>query len=226
MRNLSSCFFQGFLRPLSRYGERFSFFVPIAERQQERIEKKMVKWRLCGTIVLLLGLSAHAAVQRVDYATNSNVQRRETIREESQFRIDGSSIAAFGIVPVLSFPGANYEIDGFRFNLFVGEHVDVYGLDIGIVGNIATREFNGLQVAPFFNRIGESAGVFQVSLFNRCDGYFGGLQVGGVNIAEKGAGAQIGIINVGNNLQGLQLGVVNMISDSNHPLLPLANFAF
>ena len=25
---------------------------------------------------------------------------------------------------------------------------------------------------------------------------------------------------------GIQIGVVNMISDSNHPLLPLANFAF
>ena len=186
----------------------------------------MAKWKLCGTIVLWLGLSAHAAVQRVDYATNSNVQRREMIREEAQFKIEGSSIAAFGVVPALSFPDANYEIDGFRFNLFVGEHVDVYGLDIGIVGNIATREFNGLQIAPFFNRIGESSGSLQVSLFNRCDGCFSGLQVGGVNIAEKGAGAQVGIINVGNGFTGIQIGVVNMISDSNHPLLPLANFAF
>ena len=174
----------------------------------------------------MIAAYAFAAVERVDYATNSNIQRREMVREETQFVIEGASFAAFGVVSMLSFPNANHEIDGFRFNLFVGEHVDVYGLDIGILGNIVRREFNGLQIAPLFNRIGESGGSLQVSIFNRCHGYFSGLQVGGANIAEKGAGAQIGFLNVGNNFQGLQIGVVNMISDSNHPLLPFINFAF
>lgn len=169
---------------------------------------------------------AFAAVERVDYGSNSNIQCREMAREKTQFNVDGTSFAAFGIVPGLSFPDANQEIGGFRFNLFVGEHVDVYGFDIGIFGNIVRREFNGLQIASLFNRIGESGGSLQISVFNRCDGYFSGLQVGGVNMAEKGAGAQIGLLNVGNNFQGLQIGVVNLISDSNHPLLPFVNFAF
>ena len=184
------------------------------------------KQKLCGAFALIVGLTALGAVERVGYVTNSNIQRREIAMEATKFTIDGTSFAAFGIVPMLSFPDANHEIGGFRFNLFVGEHVDVYGLDIGIFGNITRREFNGFQIAPFFNRIGESGGALQISIFNRCDGYFSGLQVGGVNIAEKGAGAQIGFINVGNNFQGLQLGVINMISDSNHPILPFANFAF
>ncbi|MGN0854682.1 MAG: LA_2272 family surface repeat-containing protein [Kiritimatiellia bacterium] len=181
---------------------------------------------LCGAFALISGFAASGAVERVGYAIDSNIQRREIARKETQYTVDGWSLAAFGVVPMLSFPDANHEIDGLRFNLFAGEHVDVYGLDIGVFGNVTRREFCGLQIAPLFNKIGESGGALQISVFNRCEGSFCGLQVGGINIAEKGAGAQIGLVNVGNNFQGLQLGVINMISASNHPFLPFANFAF
>ena len=177
-------------------------------------------------VVVDVGGFAFPAVERVDYVTKSNVKEREIHREGTFYDIKDISFAAFGVAPWCSWPNANYEIEGFRFNLFAGEHVDVFGLDFAIFGNVVRREFCGLQIAPLFNLIGESGGALQISCFNKCDGAFYGIQLGGVNMAERGAGVQLGLLNVGNSIVGLQLGLINVISDSNYPIRPLVNFAF
>ncbi len=184
--------------------------------------------RLCGAFALIVGLTALGAVERVDYAsTGSNVQRRRVETEQRGFEVVGYSFAAFGIVPALEWPAAENEIDGFRFNLFAGEHIDVYGFDLGVFGNFVKREVGGLQIAGLFNVVGESDGALQIAAAcNYCKGDFGGVQVGAVNVTEKGRGLQLGLVNRANILYGVQIGVANFIDASSVRFFPLVNCAF
>lgn len=188
----------------------------------------MARLRICGAFALLAGCTAFGVVERVEYAsTNSNVQRRKVESEQRGFEVAGSSSVAFGIVPALEWPATDYEITGFRFSLFAGEHVDVYGVDLGIFGNFVKREVGGLQIAGLFNVVGESDGAFQVAAAcNYCPGDFGGVQIGAVNVVEKGRGVQIGVVNRANILYGVQIGVLNIIDSSSVQCFPIINCAF
>lgn len=160
------------------------------------------------------------------------------------------------LLPNIGFPSEHWDVGPIRINLISGRNRDVYGLDLGIVGNMATEEFAGLQLAGIFNRIGHSdgavqfAGIFnhscgdftglQVAIANIVDGEMDGLQIGlcnrasvldgmqlgFVNIIDSGDGVQIGVINSARELDGLQIGVINVIRDSTMPFLPIINFAF
>ena len=185
----------------------------------------MKKWcSLCA--MALLAATSFAAVERVEYSSASRVQQRERDQERTRYEIAGFSPVALGIMPACGLPDANHVVGGLRLNLLVGEHVDVYGLDLGLVGNLVRREGCGVQVAPFFNRVGESDGLVQFSFFNQSEGPFRGVQAGGVNSVESGAGAQIGLFNRAGRFCGLQLGVLNIVSDSWLPVWPLLHFAY
>ena len=188
----------------------------------------MTRKKLCGALALIAGFTALGAVERVDYAgTGSNVQRRRVESEQRGIVVAGSSFAAIGIATALEWPTADYEIDGFRFNLFAGEHVDVYGFDFGVFGNFVKREVGGLQVAGLFNAIGESDGALQIAAAcNYCKGDFGGVQVGIVNVTEKGRGLQVGLVNRANILYGVQIGLANFIDASSVRFFPIVNCAF
>jgi hypothetical protein len=188
----------------------------------------MTLQKLCGALALIVGSTALGAVERVDYAdTGSNVQKRRAESEQRGFEVSSSSFAAFGIVPALEWPAADYEIDGFRFNLFAGEHVDVYGFDLGVFGNFVKREVGGLQIAGLFNVVGESDGALQIAaVCNYCKGDFGGVQVGLVNVTEKGRGLQLGLVNRANILYGVQIGLANFIDASSVRFFPIVNCAF
>lgn len=188
----------------------------------------MTRKKLCGALVLIVGVTTLGAVERVDYAaTGSNVQRRRAESEQRGFEVADSSFAAFGIVPALEWPTADHEIDGFRFNLFAGEYVDVYGFDFGVFGNFVKREVGGLQIAGLFNVVGESDGALQIAAAcNYCKGDFGGVQVGLVNVTEKGRGLQVGLVNRANILYGVQIGLANFIDASTVRFFPIVNCAF
>lgn len=188
----------------------------------------MTSRKVCCALALIAGFAAFGAVERVDYAgAGSNVQRRRAESEQRGFEVSGSSFAAFGIAPELEWPSADCEIAGFRFNLFAGDHVDVYGFDLGVFGNFVKREVGGLQIAGLFNVVGESGGALQMSVAcNYCKGDFGGVQAGAVNVAEKGRGLQIGLVNRANILYGVQIGLANFIDASPVPFFPLVNCAF
>ena len=187
----------------------------------------MIRQKLCGTLVLIAGLSAMGAVERIDYLTaGSNVQRRQVEADNRGFSVSGSAIAAFGIAPVLEWPAADYEITGFRFNIFAGEHIDVYGFDLGIFGNFVKREIGGLQIAGLFNVAGEADCAVQVATAcNYCKGDFGGVQLGLVNVTEKGRGLQVGLVNRANLLYGVQIGLANFIDASPVRFFPVVNCA-
>lgn len=164
---------------------------------------------------------------RTSYA-DPNIGHADALRiERDGVAAAGWSPVGFAFVPDLEWPSKDYYVMPFRLNLLVGRHLDMSGFDIGGVGNFVTREFNGLQVAPLFNLIGETTGAVQISCgLNRCDGAMYGLQVGLVNVAEQGSGIQIGLVNYGNVYRGLQIGAANLIAASACKFMPVVNFAF
>jgi hypothetical protein len=184
--------------------------------------------KICSMLVLMTCLGVFGAVERVDYTeTGSNVQKRQFAGENNGFSVAGSSFVAFGVAPMVEWPSADYEIKGFRLNLFLADHMDVYGLDIGVLGNFVEREIGGVQIAGVFNAVGESGGTLQFAILcNHCKGDFAGAQFGFVNITEKGRGFQFGIINRANILDGVQLGVINYNASSSLPIAPFFNCAF
>lgn len=159
---------------------------------------------------------------------DSNKHHGEALRRESVDVVEwGWSPLALAFVPRLELPSEEYAVSPLRISVFVGRHMDVSGLDIAGLGSFVTREFNGLQVSTLFNCIGEADWAVQVAgILNRCEGEMNGLQVGVVNIAEKGSGLQVGVVNYGNVYKGLQIGVANVIEASNCRFMPVINFAF
>lgn len=179
--------------------------------------------------VILIGtLPCFADVACTEYIVSSR-QQAEALRDEQIVRGLGSVRfpCAVGLTPHVEYPTCQQWISPFRLNVLVGEHLDVYGLDIGLIGNFVTREFGGLQISGVFNDVGEACASVQIAgVLNNCHGVMKGLQVGVVNLAEKGTGCQVGAINYANNLHGLQIGVLNIIRASVCPTLPVLNFAF
>lgn len=164
---------------------------------------------------------------RTEWTPASNVERRRMHTDMTYYDVHGSSPLALGILPMLETPEVNSEITGFRLNLGVGEHVDVYGLDIGVIGNKVRREIGGIQIGVLFNTAGESGGALQLAaICNYVTGDFSGAQIGIFNLAEKGCGLQLGIVNKSTTFQGLQIGVFNINSTSSVPFFPIVNFAF
>ncbi len=224
---------------------------------------KISDFMAVGSFVIVLPLVA-AAYQDVptrrDYgakpaATDSTPVARDARRIEAEA---AHGFFPFGLylLPNIGFPGEHWDVGPVRINLISGRNRDVYGLDIGLIGNMVEEEFTGVQAAGFFNRVGQSDGAVQLAgVFNRCerdfsglqaalansnDGELDGLQIGAfnraavldgmqlgiVNIVDSGDGVQIGLINSARELDGLQIGVVNIIRDSTMPFFPVINFAF
>jgi len=168
-----------------------------------------------------------ADAERTDYESTSLVAQRRQAAEQQGFTPVGTSFAAFSLAPSLELPARDYSIAGLRINLIVGDHIDVYGLDVGVFGNFVKREVGGLQVGGFFNVVGESGGALQVAgLFNNCKGSFAGVQLSPFNIVESGTGLQVGVVNRAYSLSGVQIGLVNIIENSPVSFFPVVNFSF
>lgn len=214
---------------------------------------------LAAVMPLLLSAYQAAPVERTYGAEPAATGKTPVIREARRAEAEsahGFFPVGLYLLPNIGFPGEHWDVGPVRVNIIAGRNRDVYGLDLGLVGNMVTEEFTGLQSAGFFNRIGHSdgavqlAGVFnycrsdcaglQVAIANVVDGEMDGLQIGlynrasvldgmqlgVVNIVDSGDGVQIGVINSARELDGLQIGVINVIRDSSMPFLPLVNFAF
>jgi hypothetical protein len=136
------------------------------------------------------------------------------------------------IVPPVQFPPEDFDIAGARISVIYGEHRNVYGLDIGVIGNVIEQKFIGLEVAGIFNLhqgpttiLGLQAAAMnfnngpttivglQVGLINSntASSTLAGLEVGLLNLSPNldTYGFQIGIYNKALNVHGFQIGVVN-----------------
>lgn len=154
-----------------------------------------------------------------------------------------------GIVPPIQFPPEDFSITGARLSLLWGQHRDVYGIDVGLLGNITNQDFVGLGVAGGFNAtygttkiLGlQLAGIgnfntsktsvygLQVALFtnyNSAESEIYGLQLSAVNMSEFTTitGAQVGVYNRAKVVRGFQIGLVNVASSLYGVQIGLVNF--
>ncbi len=225
----------------------------------------MRKWNLATAVVAVALLPATAPAYQAaptvrDYgAKPAAVGPAPVLREAHKAEAEPAhGFFPFGLylLPNIGFPGEHWNVGPVRINIIAGRNRDVYGLDLGLVGNMVEEEFTGVQAAGFFNRIGHSDGAIQVAgILDHCSGDLAGLQValanvigGGLeglqiglynrasvlngmqigffNVVDSGDGVQIGVVNSARELDGLQIGLVNVIRESTVPFFPIANFAF
>jgi hypothetical protein len=154
-----------------------------------------------------------------------------------------------GIVPPIQFPPSDFSVTGFRASVLWGRHRDVYGLDLGLLGNITDQSFTGLAVSGLFNAtngttnvIGLQAaglanfntnktrvfGVQLAALLNKNDAesMLSGVQLSLVNLSPNMSiyGVQAGVYNKARSVYGLQIGLVNSCTDLHGFQIGLVNF--
>ena len=216
--------------------------------------------KIAAMLVVLVGSNlAFADVAVRKYKSVNEVEREVRVREirETEMQPSGGIYPfAFSIIPALEWPSADCDVNIFRFNLLVGRHRTVKGVDIGILGSCIDGETAGLQLSGVWNDCGTSVGSIglttivnyskygwnglQLACANWSEGKMNGIQVGAVNMAGrdiglqvglcnmsgKSIGVQLGVVNVSEALSGLQLGLVNINIDSAVPVLPFLNAGF
>lgn len=146
----------------------------------------------------------------------------------------GVTPVSLGLLPPVQFPPEKFTIVGARISALYGQHQEVYGIDIGALGNITTQNFVGLAVAGGFNHTKNMATVLglqaagganintgklkvfglQAALganINTGEARIFGLQFAAANLAShtKIYGVQAGLYNVAQEVYGFQIGLVN-----------------
>ncbi len=159
------------------------------------------------------------------------------------------SPVAVGIVPPVQFPTKDFSITGLRLSALWGSHRDVYGIDLGLIGNITAQDFTGIALSGGFNKtsgtvtaIGtQFAGIAnwnnnKTSVYglqfagiinmNKATSKVVGLDLALVNLTEQTAiyGVQAGIYNKARVVYGLQLGLINEATDLHGIQIGLVNF--
>jgi hypothetical protein len=161
------------------------------------------------------------------------------------------SPASLSIFPPVQFPADDFAVTGLRVSALWGKHRSVYGLDIGVLGNITEQNFVGLAVSGLANVTHGTTEILGLQLAgltnyntNKTNVY--GLQVAlGVNYNQAAAtvngfqlaianlgtftdirGAQVGIYNRAKEVYGLQIGLVNVADDLHGLQIGLVNFNY
>lgn len=154
-----------------------------------------------------------------------------------------------GIVPPVQFPPSSFTITGFRLSGLWGSTRDLYGVDIGGIGNMTSHTFTGIALAGGFNytngittAIGtQLAGVTnwnnnKTSVYglqlasilnmNNATSSVTGLQLALVNLSRHTTiyGLQVGLYNKAQKVYGFQIGLVNEATDLRGIQIGLVNF--
>jgi hypothetical protein len=131
---------------------------------------------------------------------------------------------AISIVPPIEFPGHDFTVTGLRASVLWGNQRNVYGLDLGLVGNMTDGDNVGISASGVFNyNKGATTGVLLQAAgfgnFNVGKANIFGVQLAGVmnkNMAESTVGGlQIALLNLGpfTNIRGVQVGLYNRAHD-------------
>jgi hypothetical protein len=145
---------------------------------------------------------------------------------------------SISVVPPLQFPPKDFSVTGARASVLWGQHRDLYGVDLGLVGNITEQTFTGVAISGLFNytkgtttALGtQLAGLaninknktrvlgLQVALganINYAESSVIGVQLALANLSQhtKIYGVQIGAYNKAKAVYGLQVGIVNSASN-------------
>lgn len=152
------------------------------------------------------------------------------------------SPVSVSILNPVQFPPDDFSITGVRASVLFGHHRNVYGIDLGVLGNITEQEFTGIAVSGLFNMTHGLANVIGLQLagltnintnklnvfgvqaallmnFNDAASTVNGLEIALANVAPYTNinGFQIGLYNRAVDVHGLQIGLVN-VTDNLHGL--------
>ena len=144
------------------------------------------------------------------------------------------SPVSVNIFPPFELPSDTAVITGVRFSLLWGKQQSVYGLDIGVLGNVTYVGAGGTEVSGLFNVThgktvivgAQAAGLNNVNTnttsvlgvqaaaglnFNSSETTIYGVQVALLNIGPRTdiRGVQLGLINTARSVVGLQIGLIN-----------------
>ncbi len=152
------------------------------------------------------------------------------------------------VLPV-QFPKFEFSVSGARVSALWGKHRDVYGLDLGLIGNMTDQRFVGIGVSGLFNYTAgdttvillqaaalaninvQKTNVYGVQLAalnkNDAESSLVGIGVGLVNLSPnmKIMGVQAGLYNTARSVYGFQIGVINQTTDLHGLQIGLLNFA-
>ena len=161
-------------------------------------------------------------------ATAENPVQVREIQAKPMPAMVGEQPFGFAVMPKVETPDESWDVVFFRFNLFVGRHRCVYGLDIGILGGMADHEMGGLSISGLFNDIGMSEGALQIAgVLNHADWNFSGLQLAGGFCWTEGAfsGLEIALANKAGRLNGVQIGAFNFAEKGSGLQIGAVNFS-
>ena len=167
----------------------------------------------------------------------------------SVYAASAISPVSIGLMPPVQFPSDDFAITGARISLLYGHHRNVYGLDIGALGNITDQTFTGMALSGLFNNTRGTTnilGLQAAGLTNINTGKVAvyGLQVAlGVNYQSAASdvygvqfavvnqaaftdivGLQVGVYNRAKDVYGFQIGVVNIAENLHGIQIGLINF--
>ena len=187
---------------------------------------------LMAAILALSAMPSRAGTPTIrEYGPGERTSTHPVVRELAPPKLppaEGMSPFALSLFPAAELPPRNWDIVFLRVNLLVGRHRDVYGVDVGAIGNETTGEFVGIQSAGLYNRVGFSEGALQLAgVMNRSEGDFVGFQAAvAANITHGTmAGFQLGLVNRAARLDGLQIGLFNIAETGSGVQIGLWNSA-
>lgn len=165
----------------------------------------------------------------------------------SQRAFSGVSPISIAMIPNIEFPSADATVAGLRMSVVWGEHRSVYGLDLGVIGNVTQQNFVGTAFSGIFNKtenttiLGiQAAGVANITTgrttvlgtqlagiwnYNSGDISVYGIQLAGLtNTASRICGVQVGFYNKADVVYGFQIGIVNHAQSLHGVQLGLVNY--
>ncbi len=153
------------------------------------------------------------------------------------------------LVPPVQFPAEDFAVTGARLSLLWGHQRNIYGLDLGVIGNVTDQDFAGIAVSGLANITHGTTTVLGLQLagltnyntnktnviglqaalganINTAEASVYGLQLAAVNFCEHTDinGFQVGLYNKAQTVRGLQIGIVNMANSLHGIQIGLVNF--
>ncbi len=157
---------------------------------------------------------------------------------------------SISLAPPVQFPPNDFSVTGVRASVLWGKHRSLYGIDLGLLGNITEQNFTGLAVSGIFNNTRgttlitglQFAGLANVNTnkttviglqgtlgvnYNSAASSVSGLQLAllaNISPFTDIYGVQVGLYNKAKAVYGLQLGLVNITDDLHGIQIGLVNF--
>ena len=159
------------------------------------------------------------------------------------------SPVSVSVIPPVQFPAKDFSVTGVRASALWGQHYDVYGIDLGLVGNITEQSFVGSALSGVFNYTKGDTTVLGLQLagltnintnktnviglqaalganYNSAASSVTGIQLALANLSKHTDiyGLQVGVYNRAKSVYGFQIGLVNSCDNLHGLQIGLINY--